>query len=289
MKIVLYAIGIFMVCVSLLSMEGIGNQTFASEQNMKKGSSIVFLHHSTGQNILKGDVGKIKYKLFKKGALEKWLEDYNKENGTAYTFNHQNFPKSKPYGWNNFPYDYYKIWVENAGNKPYKEEPTLEMLTQDYDTIVWKHCFPVSYIKEPEGTPDIASPIRTLDNYKLQYNALKEKMHQFPDTTFVVWTGATNVKKVIAEDAAKRMKEFVDWVVNEWDEPGDNIFLWDFYSLETEGGLYLKDEYAAGPEDSHPNVQFSSTVAPYFGQRIVSILEGKGDSTSLTGKEEVAK
>ncbi len=35
------------------------------------------------------------------------------------------FPKSKPYGWNNYPYDYYNIWVNNAGPKPFMKEPTL--------------------------------------------------------------------------------------------------------------------------------------------------------------------
>jgi len=41
-------------------------------------------------------------------------------------------------------------------------------------------------------------------------------------------------------------------MIDEWDEAGDNIFIWDFYSYETEGGLYLLDKYAVGPS------QFSS-------------------------------
>ena len=32
------------------------------------------------------------------------------------------FPKPNPYGWNNYPYDYYNIWVKNAGEELYMEE-----------------------------------------------------------------------------------------------------------------------------------------------------------------------
>ena len=69
-----------------------------------------------------------------------------------------------------------------------------------------------------------------------------------------------------------------------WDEENDNIYLWDFYMLETEGELYLKPEYAAGKGNSHPNRTFSQSVAPLLCQRIVSVIEGEGDSASLTGE-----
>ena len=36
------------------------------------------------------------------------------------------FPKASPYGWHNYPYDYYDIWVKHAGNEPYMEEPSME-------------------------------------------------------------------------------------------------------------------------------------------------------------------
>ena len=73
-------------------------------------------------------------------------------------------------------------------------------------------------------------------------------------------------------------------MIDTWDEPGDNIYVWDFRQLETEGGLYLLNEYAAAPGDSHPNSAFATRVAPYLGQRIVDVIEGRGDSGSLTGQ-----
>ena len=71
---------------------------------------------------------------------------------------------------------------------------------------------------------------------------------------------------------------------DKWDEKDDNIFVWDFWTLETQDGLYLKDQYAASAGNSHPGKEFSKKVAPFFCQRIVNILAGKGDTTSITGE-----
>jgi hypothetical protein len=87
------------------------------------------------------------------------------------------------------------------------------------------------------------------------------------------------------EEQARRAEAFFQWVVEAWEEPGDNIHLWDFRQLETEGGLYLRDEYAAGPTDSHPNGAFAARVAPLFAQRVVDVIEGRGDEGSLTGAD----
>jgi hypothetical protein len=248
---------------------------------------IAFLHHSTGRVVWLGTTSKVAAKVFGKSAVGSWITDYNKKNGTQYEIQEQYFPNtSQGYPWANYPYDYYNIWVKNAGDTAFQGEPTLEMLTKQYDVIVWKHCFPVGNILPDTGTPDIDSSEKRLENYKVQYAALKEKMHSFPDTTFIVWTGAALTQASTNPDEAKRTREFFDWVKAEWDEPGDNIFLWDFYELETEGGPYLKPAFAAGPTDSHPTAEFGQKVAPLLGQRIVDVINGKGDSTSLTGVAE---
>jgi hypothetical protein len=232
---------------------------------------ILFLHHSTGECVWNGGV-------------KEWFTAYNKANKTEYEITEQNFPKDDPYGWNNYPYDYWNIWVKHAGDKPFKGEPTLEMLTAKYGVIVFKHCFPVSAIEEDTGKGDVASEDKRIENYKLQYEALKKKLREFPKTKFILWTGAALVKGETDEDSAKRAKAFFEWVRDKWDERGDNIYVWDFRALETEGGLYLKGVNAAG--DSHPNEKFSKKVAPLFGQRVVDVVRGSGDTGSITGEAE---
>lgn len=260
-----------------------GCNNLSDQKTMKTEQNILFLHHSTGKQIWKGGVNKIIYKFFKTSNVQKWFELYNKTNKTNYKISDRIFPKKQPYGWNNYPFDYYNIWIKHAGLKPYMEEQTLELLTKDFDIIIWKHCYPVGMIKEQNGTPDINSPIKTLENYKLQYNALKEKMHQFPDTKFLVWTGASLVKEATTNEQATRTKEFFNWVRHDWDEKGDNIYLWDFYALQTNGDLYFKDEFARSIYDSHPSDEFAEKVYPLFCQRIVDIIDGNGDNKSITG------
>jgi hypothetical protein len=258
--------------------------------------SIIFLHHSTGSIIWRGEsrsfankvAGRISDKLVKKmnskGVLPSLFEAHNIENQVNYQIEEMAFPKQKPYGWNNFPYDYYNIWVKNEGETAYMEEPTLEMLTREYQLIIFKHCFPVSNIEEDLATPDINSKTKTLANYKLQYAAIKEKLHEFPSTKFILFTGAVQVKANNTEEKAKRAREFFEWVRQEWDEAGDNIYLWDLSSLQTEGGLYFKDEYALSPENSHPNGDFAGMAVELLFNRIIDVAENDGKGTLLTGK-----
>jgi hypothetical protein len=269
-------IGLFLlVLVALFGLAACGEDaaTALPDTDMHPGEAgvrIIFLHHSTGGVIWEGGV-------------ERWFDDYNTAHGTDYQIEQRAYPND-PYPWNNYPYDYWNLWVEHEGNKPYKGQDTLDILIHGHDVVVWKHCFPVSAVEPDSGSPQVSSEVKSLENYKLQYEALKEKMHQYPDTQFLVWTGAALTQAATDEGQAQRAQAFFDWVKGGWDEPGDNIYLWDFRQLETEGGLYLRDEYAAGADDSHPNSQFAERVAPLFAQRVVDVIEGRGDSGSLTGE-----
>jgi hypothetical protein len=258
--------------------------------------NIIFLHHSTGEYIWYGKDISFLTKAAKKvsngfrdfigqkAILPELFEKYNKEKGKNYTIKETEFPKASPYGWNNNPYDYYNIWVKNAGEKPYMEEPTLEMLTKEYQVIIFKHCFPVCNIKPDQDSADINSYLQTISNYKLQYSALRDKLHSFPGTKFILFTGAAQVKSNLKEDEALRAKEFFSWVKDEWDLPGDNIFIFDIYGMETEGGLYLKNEYAVSPNDSHPNGKFTGRAVRLLFNRITDVIETDGSKTLLSGE-----
>ena len=236
---------------------------------------IIFLHHSTGESIWVGNTPRYIYRLLKKGSVQKYFNDYNKSNKTNYVISEMIFPKKHPYGWKNYPFDYYNIWVKNAGNEPYLEEPTLEILTSEYDVIIFKHCYPVGRILEDKGAPDIESEEKRIENYKLQYNALKKKMHSFPDKKFIIWTPPASVSMKITPEEAERTYEFHKWITMEWDEKADNIFIWDFYTYETEGGLYLTGKNAFSPDNCHPGAEFSARVAPIFCRYVIDVIESK--------------
>ncbi|MBP5474363.1 MAG: hypothetical protein J6X92_06380 [Bacteroidales bacterium] len=137
--------------------------------------------------------------------------------------------------------------------------------------IVFKHCFPGSNIVGDDFIEDQLS-IKTLGNYKYLYNQLKDKLYEYPNTKFIVWTNAALVESATNEEEATRTKEWVRWVKEEWDTPNDNIYVFDFYSLETEGGLYIKPQYASGTDDSHPNQEFSVKAANKFVEFLTDVI-----------------
>jgi len=278
-----YLYALFIVFVSLFGCNNVNN-----DKNDSKIIRILFLHHSTGNIIWKGKDKKetVISKLFEGKKYAPLLFDkYNRINNTNYNIEERDFPKAYPYGWKNYPFDYYNIWVKNAGDKPFMEEPTLEILTKQYDLIVLKHCFPGSNILKDTGKPDINSERKSLENYMLQYNALKKKMKEFPDTKFVVWTIPALLKTMTTKDNAVRADIFSKWTKNEWDEPNDNIFIWDFRTLETEGDIFLKLYFARNKGDSHPNTKLAKIATPLFCQRIIDVIETNGKNTTLTGEK----
>jgi len=232
---------------------------------------IVFLRRSTGQRIWIGNTNRYIYKLTEKGDIQAYFQKYNRKHKTNFRIEDMSYPHE----YKNHVFDYYNIWVKHAGEEYWGKEETLEIMTEEYNIIIFKHCYPVSRILEDTGFPDIDSKEKRLENYKLQYLALKSKMHEFPRNKFIVWTPAVHVEGNISSEEALRTKEFHSWLVNEWDEKGDNIFLWDFYQYETEGGLYLSEKHASGKQDSHPSQEFGGLLAPVFSKFIINVAKGK--------------
>ena len=43
------------------------------------------------------------------GGVADWVANYNAGSSTNYEIVDQAFPKDSPYGWNNYPFDYWNI------------------------------------------------------------------------------------------------------------------------------------------------------------------------------------
>jgi hypothetical protein len=235
----------------------------------------IFLHHSTGGGV------------WSDGNVEGWIENYNTNHGTHYSANERAYPDS-PYPWENYPYDYWNLWVNNACNS---DEPGIECmgsLTQKYNVIIYKHCFPGAGIEEDLGTPDVSSGRKSLENYKLQYRALREMMDGYPTNQFIVWTLAPLHRNATSTEDAARARQFVDWVNTVWltedGKPHPNIFIFDFYNIVAESNPNpahgqvncLKYEYEGdhNGSDSHPNYVANQVAGPLFAQFIVNCMEG---------------
>ncbi len=257
---------------------------FGGIVNGQEDARVVFLHHSTG-GIICG-----------KGHVADSVQAYNKRNGTDYFFEDKAYP-NKPYGWANYAYDYWNLWLNDygkqyKGQENYPNVASLEDICNEYDVIIFKHCYPGADILEDTGNPDITSDRKSLENYKLQFRALREKFQEFPDKDFIVWTLVPRHRLVPdAPENAKRAKEFVDWVKNEWlSENGktyDNIHVFDYFSLAAELNVNakapkvpycLKYKYEIDHDDdnSHPNELAALEIGPKFYEYIIDVLKGRG-------------
>jgi hypothetical protein len=229
---------------------GVGSSTIEATYNGKTNSTqltvtalpsgtvrIAYLHHSTGGNIWGGGV-------------PEYFTSYNSAHGTHYQITSITYPaapasgydSSTGYPWANYPYDYWNLWVNHTGTSQDRGELNLDQIAANYDVIVFKHCYPVSSIGPDSGPPSVSSSNQTIANYQLQYAALKTRMKQFPTKKFILWTGAAENSGSNSLENAQRAQTFFTWVKTTWDEHGDNIFIWDFFALETAGAAPYMNE-----------------------------------------------
>ncbi|MBN2482269.1 MAG: Ig-like domain-containing protein, partial [Bacteroidales bacterium] len=242
---------------------------------------IIFLHHSIG------------YRLFYDGNVPAWIEDYNLSNDKAFNVVERSYPDT-PWPWKNYPYDYWKLWVDGSCDSDDPDIECLNTLVSDYDMIIFKHCAPGADIRPNTGEPDITSDTKSIENYQLQFRALRSLFDSYPDTKFMVWTMPPLHRLSTNPQEAGRAYEFVQWLMNDWlsedGNPHPNIFIFDFFSQVAEleqnpenGFAYcLKYDYEISHDetDSHPNLTANQTVGPLFAQAIVDAFVG--DVISVT-------
>ncbi len=249
-----------------------------------------FLHHSTGGGV------------YNDGNVEDRINAYNQQNGTNYQIVEKAYPRV-PYDWKNYPYDYWNLWINEVCDNSDPDIECLESMLNKYDIVIFKHCFPGADVLPDIPNPSISSDVKCLANYKLQYRALRDKMSNFSNKKFVVWTLAPRHRLYApAQSAARaaRAREFVNWVKDEWltedGEDHSNIFIFDFFNIVAESDPNppngqvncLKYEYEKSHtgSDSHPN-QLANEVA---GEAFANFLTGNVYGSTLPidiGKFEV--
>jgi hypothetical protein len=251
--------------------------------------SAIFLHHSTGGNV------------YAEGNVASYISNYNSLHGTSLSLTERAYPNT-PWPWANYPYDYWKLWIGGSCNSTDPNIECLATIAADYKLVIFKHCFPGAGIEADLGTPDVSSDRKSLENYKLQYRALRALMDSYPTTKFMVWTLTPLHRLATSADEASRASQFVNWVKNSWlTEDGNehpNIIVFDFFSLIAElspdpdsGQQYcLKYKYEGSHtgSDSHPNTAANQYVGPIFAQAVIDELLNSSvihvDSIVITGQ-----
>jgi hypothetical protein len=255
------------------------------------GQKILFIHHSTGGGV------------YNQGNVASWFTNYNTTNNKSYQITERAYPDT-PYPWENYPYDYWNLWVNPSTtcNSANSKIECINTITQNYNVIIFKHCFPGAGIGADGATSSVSSSSKTLGNYKLQYRALRAMMDGYPNNKFIVWTLAPLHRNATNVDDAARARQFVNWVKTQWlTEDGKshpNIYVFDFYGIVAESNPTpvngkvncLKYDYegghAADYSDSHPNTAANMVAGPAFAQFIVDCIE-KGPSAIPAIKQSI--
>ena len=96
----------FLFFLSLLLLMGCNQPT--PNQPGEGAYKIIFLHHSTGDIIWKGQpkgFEKLTSFFSEKATVPEWFNEHNEKTGSNYYITEQDFPKGEPYSWDNYHFD----------------------------------------------------------------------------------------------------------------------------------------------------------------------------------------
>lgn len=236
------------------------------------GSNFMFVHHSTGRNLLKdsGVRSMLEWHETKGGTgIELWDHDYHSGN----TYTGVILPDSTVYrSWsygveaNNIqPSGYHAIFTGSAFR---------DSLFARHDVIVFKN---------DHRTGDIVLEAQ-LEAYKDQYLVIRDVLDQYPDKMFVMVSGPPRRPTAITNEEADRARRFYDWLQSpEYMNGHPNIMFFDLFDAlaypddpsDPERNMQ-REEYRLPPAsstDSHPNQLANETIGPGFADFLIRIVD----------------
>lgn len=231
-------------------------------------SKILFIHHSTGGNLIKE--GNLRDEIKKLDpTIELWDHSYNlnpvfktllakfthlkglSDNNGKVTGTDYNIVIS-----NNSPKEYADIFSRDLNDSILKS-------ILDYDVIAFKNCYPTTRIATNEQ----------LEEDIKYYKIIRDNLKKYPSKKFIVFTPPPARKETTNIEQATRAKKLIEFLNSkEFIDNSKNIYIFDFYTLLVDENGYLKKEYSRIlPWDSHPNKNANLTVAPIFAKYLKEI------------------
>lgn len=233
-----------------------------------KPKRILFIHHSTGGNLIKE--GKLRDKIKKIApTIELWDHSYNLYKHFPILLSnfthHKGLSDSngkvtgKDYNIvlsNNSPKEYAEIFSRNQNDE------TLKQILQ-YDIIAFKNCYPTTRITtDKQLIEDI--------NY---YTSIRNNLKKYTTKKFILVTPPPERKETTTARNAIRAKKLVDYLTSkEFVKNVTNFYVFNFFGLLADNNGYLKKEYTRLlPNDSHPNKKANLEISPFFAKYLVSL------------------
>lgn len=238
----------------------VANQSWVSKPGQNDFTNIVFLHHSTGNNLI--EQGGIRERLAQAG-FSFWDHGYNYLGLRDATGQYMGYGYGVPND-NTDPVGLAQIFSQQEYGLPVN---TLSGLLQ-HDVIILKSCFdPANHI-----TTD-----QQLQTYKRWYLGMRDVMDRHPDRLFILMTSPPLNPAATNTQEAARAREFAEWLKSdEFLKEHPNISTFDLFGYLSEANAdaadygMLAERYRDGV-DSHPNRLANETIAPLFTEFIVRV------------------
>lgn len=235
---------------------------------MKK--KILFIHHSTGGNMLReGNIRNIFYSKTK--GIEFWDHSYNLVHPFPKFFAQHPHLRglSDPKGcYTGIDYKI-KLGNDNPGDYEaiFTKDPTKDYTLKSilgYDIIIFKNCYPTTRIDSDQR----------LERYKKHYLVMRDVFDKHKDKTFILFTPPPLRKERTKSEYAQRAQEFAKWLSSEKYTKGHpNIHVFNFFDLLAgEDGTLRRDYCRKLPWDSHPNKKANIEIGLKFVNYIVNNL-----------------
>jgi hypothetical protein len=213
--------------------------------------TMVWHHHSTGDDILKGGL----LEALKADSISFYDINYKEATVEGYVIGDHTDPVDFPKNFNTPKYfDVIRRW-ELEGDK------------KQHDIVMFKSCFPASDIKD-DGM---------LEQYKSYYSSLLPTFKANPELLFIAMSTPPLVKRETKPEHAARARRWSKWVTTEWAKDVRNVKVFDLFGalaiLEGKPDANtLPPQFAAGKGDSHPTREGAQAVTrmfiPWFNRAI---------------------
>ncbi len=234
------------------------------------GQNVMFVHHSTGRNLIKecgirSLIGQ--YNQIKDTNIRFWDHDYH--SGNSYT----GIIRPDSTVFSDWSYGVEANIIQPIGYLDiFNGSAFRDSLLSRHDVIIFKN---------DHRTGDIVTDSQ-LDQYKVDYLAIRDTLDQYPDKLFIMMSGPPRRPTAITNAESDRAREFYEWLQSpEYMNGHSNIMFFDLFDelaypdnpADPERNMQ-RAEYRLPPvsnTDSHPNNFANETIGPVFADFLFRI------------------
>ncbi len=259
-----------MLLVSLAASPAQQGDSSAPPDNVVK---LIFIHHSTGENLLRDDYGGLGLALSQNNYF---VSDTNYGWGPDAVGDRTDIPNwTEWFASDTTPRIMEAVFNESGQNSSYTR--TVPDPGGENEIILFKSCFPNSALEGNPDDPPGSYEELSVSGAKYVYNTILGYFATRPDKLFIVLTAPPLSDSEYADNA----RAFNDWLVNDWlienNYSINNVAVFDFYNVLTDNNAHHRFlngqvEHVIGSrntlhypsEDDHPSVKGSRKATDEF-------------------------